>query len=44
MWRCRRRGEIRHAFDRYAAKLLHPPLVSLRTESRSGPPHADELV
>ena len=33
------RDEIRQAFDRYAAKLLHPPLASLRSESRSGPPH-----
>jgi glutamyl-tRNA reductase len=33
------RGEIRQAFERYAAKLLHPPLASLRTESRSGSPH-----
>jgi glutamyl-tRNA reductase len=33
------RSEIRQAFERYAAKLLHPPLVSLRTESRSGSPH-----
>ncbi|MBM4021568.1 MAG: glutamyl-tRNA reductase [Planctomycetes bacterium] len=33
------RAEIRQAFDRYAAKLLHPPLVSLRSESRTGPPH-----
>ena len=33
------RAEIRQAFERYAAKLLHPPLVSLRSESRSGPPH-----
>ncbi|MFM8891238.1 MAG: glutamyl-tRNA reductase [Planctomycetia bacterium] len=33
------RSEIRQAFDRYAAKLLHPPLASLRSESRSGPPH-----
>jgi glutamyl-tRNA reductase len=33
------RAEIRQAFDRYAAKLLHPPLVSLRSESHSGPPH-----
>jgi glutamyl-tRNA reductase len=33
------RGEIRQAFERYAAKLLHPPLVSLRSESQSGPPH-----
>jgi glutamyl-tRNA reductase len=33
------RAEIRRAFERYAAKLLHPPLASLRDESRSGPPH-----
>jgi glutamyl-tRNA reductase len=33
------RTEIRQAFERYAAKLLHPPLVSLRSESRQGPPH-----
>ena len=33
------RAEIRQAFDRYAAKLLHSPLASLRKESRSGPPH-----
>jgi glutamyl-tRNA reductase len=33
------RGEIRQAFERYAAKLLHPPLKSLRTASHSGPPH-----
>ena len=33
------RAEIRQAFDRYAAKLLHSPLTSLRNESRSGPPH-----
>jgi len=33
------REEIRQAFDRYAAKLLHPPLVSLRSESHAGPPH-----
>jgi glutamyl-tRNA reductase len=33
------RSEIRQAFERYAAKLLHPPLASLRTESRQGPPH-----
>jgi len=32
------RAEIRQAFERYAAKLLHPPLVSLRSESQSGPP------
>ena len=33
------RTEIRQAFERYAAKMLHPPLESLRNESRSGPPH-----
>jgi glutamyl-tRNA reductase len=33
------RVEIRQSFDRYAAKLLHPPLASLRSESRAGPPH-----
>jgi len=33
------RAEIRQAFERYAAKLLHPPLASLRNESRSSPPH-----
>ena len=33
------RTEIRQAFERYAAKMLHPPLTSLRNESRSGPPH-----
>ena len=33
------RAEIRQAFDRYAAKLLHPPLASLRSESRAGSPH-----
>jgi len=33
------RAEIRQAFERYAAKLLHPPLKSLRSASHSGPPH-----
>ncbi|NDC53073.1 MAG: glutamyl-tRNA reductase [Planctomycetia bacterium] len=33
------RAEIRQAFERYAAKMLHPPLESLRNESRAGPPH-----
>ena len=33
------RAEIRQSFERYAAKLLHPPLASLRSESHSGPPH-----
>jgi glutamyl-tRNA reductase len=32
-------AEIRQAFERYAAKMLHPPLASLRSESHSGPPH-----
>ena len=27
------------AFDRLVNKLLHPPLESLRDESRHGPPH-----
>lgn len=33
------RAEIRQAFERYAAKMLHSPLTSLRNESHSGPPH-----
>jgi len=33
------RAEIRQAFERYAAKMLHSPLASLRNESHSGPPH-----
>jgi glutamyl-tRNA reductase len=33
------RAEIRQSFERYAAKMLHPPLTSLRNESHSGPPH-----
>ena len=33
------RAEIRQAFDGYAAKLLHPPLASLRSGSAAGPPH-----
>jgi glutamyl-tRNA reductase len=33
------RNEIRQAFERYAAKMLHSPLTSLRNASRSGPPH-----
>lgn len=32
-------AEIRQAFERYAAKILHPPLVSLRSASHSGSPH-----
>jgi glutamyl-tRNA reductase len=35
----RTRQEIEQAFDRYANKLLHPPLESLRDESQHGPPH-----
>jgi glutamyl-tRNA reductase len=36
----RARDEIRQSFDRLVNKLLHPPLESLRTESRSGVPVA----
>ena len=32
--------EITQAFDRYVNKLLHPPLESLRDESRTGVPHS----
>jgi glutamyl-tRNA reductase len=35
----RSRAEIEQAFDRYVNKLLHPPLESLRDESRHGAPH-----
>ena len=35
----RTRDEIRRSFDRLINKLLHPPLESLRTESRDGVPH-----
>lgn len=35
----RSRQEIAHSFDRLVNKLLHPPLESLRDESRHGPPH-----
>jgi glutamyl-tRNA reductase len=35
----RSRAEISQAFERYVNKLLHPPLESLRDESRSGTPH-----
>jgi glutamyl-tRNA reductase len=34
------RGEIRESFDRLINKLLHPPLESLRDESRHGIPSA----
>ncbi|HEX7380489.1 MAG TPA: glutamyl-tRNA reductase [Pirellulales bacterium] len=34
------RDEIRQSFDRLINKLLHPPLESLRDESRNGIPHA----
>jgi glutamyl-tRNA reductase len=33
------RDEIAQAFDRLVNKMLHPPLESLRDESRHGPPH-----
>jgi len=33
------REEIRRSFDRLVNKLLHPPLESLRDESRHGIPH-----
>jgi glutamyl-tRNA reductase len=33
------REEIRQSFDRLVNKLLHPPLESLRDESRHGIPH-----
>jgi glutamyl-tRNA reductase len=36
----RGRAEIREAFDRLLNKLLHPPLESLRDESRRGIPNA----
>ena len=32
-------AEIRQSFDRLVNKLLHPPLESLRDESRHGIPH-----
>lgn len=35
----RARDEIRQSFDRLVNKLLHPPLESLRDESREGVPH-----
>jgi glutamyl-tRNA reductase len=35
----RAQDEIRLAFDRLLGKLLHPPLESLRDESRNGIPH-----
>ena len=34
----RAREEIRRSFDRLVNKLLHPPLESLRDESRAGRP------
>jgi glutamyl-tRNA reductase len=36
----RTREEIANSFDRLINKLLHPPLESLRHESRHGTPHA----
>jgi glutamyl-tRNA reductase len=35
----RSRAEIEQAFERYVNKLLHPPLESLRDESRHGAPY-----
>src|SRR5436190_161401 len=35
----RSRQEIRQFADRLLAKMLHPPLESLRDESRNGSPH-----
>ena len=35
----RSRQEIRQFADRLVAKMLHPPLESLRDESRNGTPH-----
>ena len=35
----RDRQEIRQSFDRLINKLLHPPLESLRDESKHGVPH-----
>lgn len=35
----RAKEEIRQSFDRLVNKLLHPPLESLRDESREGVPH-----
>jgi glutamyl-tRNA reductase len=34
----REREEIRRSFDRLVNKMLHPPLESLRDESRDGVP------
>ena len=34
----RARRDVRQAFDRLTNKLLHPPLESLRCESRKGSP------
>jgi glutamyl-tRNA reductase len=36
----RARQEISLTFERYVNKLLHPPLESLRDESRTGTPHS----
>ena len=33
------REEVQYAFDRFINKILHPPLESLRDESREGTPH-----
>ncbi len=34
------RAEIEYAFERLMGKFLHPPMESLRDESRNGVPHA----
>ena len=36
----RAREEISQSFDRLVNKVLHPPLESLRDESRHGIPHS----
>ena len=38
-WTTAAREEVRRSFDRLLNKLLHPPLESLRDESRHGIPH-----
>lgn len=35
----KQRDEIQYAFDRLIGKFLHPPLESLRDESKNGVPH-----
>ncbi len=38
-WTTAAATEVRRSFDRLVNKLLHPPLESLRDESRHGIPH-----